>query len=128
MKPRLIPVLAVVVLAGCSKIHEQRSFTLEGHGGNTLSISPPVSDQKVQVAVTADQPVDVWVLLEKDVPPGNKDFFDPDAKMKSGILASEKKTREATLQATIPGKEGYQIYVSNPGEKAANVTVKVDSQ
>jgi hypothetical protein len=128
MKPRLIPVLAVVVLAGCSKIHEQRSFTLEPHGGNTLSISAPVSEQKVKVSVTADQPVDVWILLEKDVPAGNKDFFDPDAKMKSGILASERKTREATLQATIPDKEGYQVYVNNPGDKAANVTVKVDSQ
>jgi hypothetical protein len=128
MKLRLIPVLAVVVLAGCSKIHEQRSFTLEPRGGNTLSVSAPLSEQKVQVSVTSDEPVDVWVLLEKDVPPGTKDDFDPDAKMKSGILATEKKTRNATLQATVPGKEKYQVYVTNPGQKPANVTVKVDSQ
>jgi uncharacterized protein YcfL len=128
MRQRLIPALALFLLVGCSKIHEQRSFTLEPRGGNTLSISAPLSEQKVKVAVTSDEPVDVWVLLEKDLPPGNKDYFDPDAKMKSGILASEKKTRDATLQATIPGKEKYQIYVSNPGDKAANVTVKVDSQ
>ncbi len=128
MKLRYVPALSILLVAGCSKIHEQRSFTLEPRGGNTLSISAPLSEQKVNVAVTSDEPVDVWVLLEKDVPPGSKDDFDPDAKMKSGILATEKKTLNATLQATVPGKEKYQVYVTNPGQKPANVTVKVDSQ
>ena len=128
MKPRLVPVLAALAVAGCSKVHEQRSFSLQPRGGNTLSISAPLSEQKVNVAVTSDQPVDVWVLLEKDVPQGDKDYFDPDTAMKTGVLAKEKNTKEATLQATIPGKEKYQVYVSNPGTKPASVTVKIDSQ
>ena len=78
MKPRHIAVYAVILLAGCSKIHESRSFNLEQQGSNTLSITAPLSEQKVKVAVTSDQPVNVWVLLEKDLPSGKKDDFDPD--------------------------------------------------
>ena len=128
MKARHVAVYAVLLLAGCSKIHETRSFTLDSFAGNTLSISAPLSEQKVKVAVTADQPVNVWILLEKDLPPGGKDDFDPDKTMKSGILASEKNTKDVTLNATIPAKEKYQIYVQNPGGKTDSVTVKVDSQ
>lgn len=128
MKLRLVPVIAIFAVAGCSKVHEQRSFSLPMRGGNALSISAPLSEQKVKVVVTSDEAVDVWILLEKDVPAGDKDFFNPDEKMKTGVLAKEKNTKEATLQATIPAKENYQIYVSNPGNKTASVTVKVDSQ
>src|SRR5439155_7620814 len=78
MKVRLIPALVVVALAGCSKVHEQRSFTLEAFSRNTLSISAPLSEQKVKVVVTSDEPVDVWVLLDKEVPPGDKLKFDPE--------------------------------------------------
>jgi len=66
MKLRLIPVLVVVVLAGCSKIHEQRTYTIPPQGSNTLSITAPVSEQKLGVVVSSDQPVNVWILLEKD--------------------------------------------------------------
>lgn len=128
MKLRHVAVYAIVLLAGCSKIHESRAFTLESFAGNTLSISAPLSEQKVKVAVTSDQPVNVWILLEKDVPSGGKDEFDPDKSMKSGILATEKNAKDVTLNATIPAKEKYQIYVNNPGNKTASVTVKVDSQ
>jgi Prokaryotic membrane lipoprotein lipid attachment site len=127
MKRCLIPALAMLALAGCSKVHEQRSFTLAPLGGNTLSITAPLSEQKVTVVVSSDQPVNVWVLLEKDVPPGDKGDVDPD-KMTSGVLAKEKNTKEATLQATVPAKEKYQVYIVNSGTKTASVTVKVDSQ
>lgn len=128
MKPRHLSVFAILFLAGCSKIHEQRAFTLPSHGGNTLSISAPISEQKIVVSVTSDQTVSVWILLEKDVPTGDKSDFDPDATMKTGILAKEKFVTTATLQATVPAKQAFQIFVVNRNNVAANVTVKVDSQ
>jgi hypothetical protein len=127
MKLRLVPILAIILLAGCSKVHEQRSFPLEPGAGNTLSITAPISEQKVKVVVTAEQPVNVWVLLEKNIPPGDRGDWNPDT-MTSGILAKEKQTKSVTLEATIPAKEPYQIFVNNPGAKAVNVTVKIDSQ
>jgi hypothetical protein len=128
MNLRLVPVLAVVALAGCSKIHEQRSLTVAPLGHNTLSITAPVSEQQLTVVVSSDQPVNVWILLEKDIPPGEKDDFDPDVNMKSGVLAKEKNTKDITLSATIPAKEKFQVYVNNTGSKPASVTVKIDSK
>src|SRR5260221_1280118 len=109
MKIRVLPVMAVIALAGCSKVHDTRTFSVETHGGNTLSITATVSEQKLTIVLSSDLPVSIWVLLEKDVPSGSKDDFDPDT-MKSGIVAKEKNTKEATLQATIPAKEKFQIY------------------
>jgi len=127
MKTRLIPLAVVLAMAGCSKIHEERTFTVDALSGHSLSITAPVSEQKVKVTLTSDQPVSVWVVLEKEAPQGDKSRFDPDT-LKSGVLAKEKNTKEATLTATIPAKEAYLIYVSNPSPKDASVTVKVDSQ
>jgi hypothetical protein len=127
MKFRVLTVLAVCAVAGCSKIHEQRSFTLSPLGGNSLKISAPVSEQKVKVVVTSDQPVNVWILLEKDVAEDKAGDPEPEM-MKSGILAQEANAKDATLTATVPGKEAFRIYVHNPSSKTANVAVTIDSQ
>jgi hypothetical protein len=125
MTVRRIAFLAVVLVAGCSKIHDQRSFTVDMNGSHNLQISAPLSQQTVKIVLTSDEPVNIWVILEKNVP-GGKDEFDPET-IKDGILAKEKDTKEATLTATIPGKEAYRIYVDG-AKKKANVTVKIDSQ
>jgi hypothetical protein len=126
MKLRFIPLFAVLAMAGCSKIHEERSFIVESGSTHSLNISAPVSQQTVKVALTSDEPVHVYVLLEKNVP-GGKDDYDAEA-LKEGVLAKEKNTKDATLTATVPAKEKYLVYVVNFGAKKANVTVKVDSQ
>jgi len=126
MKLRIIPVLVFTLLAGCSKIHEQRSFTLEPQATNTLSVTAPVSEQVVTVAVTSDQDISVYVLLEKNVPKVDKSDFEPE-KMKEGVLAKEVLTKSATLEVKIPAKEAFEIFLVNRNNKAANVTVKVDS-
>ena len=125
MTTRLIPLLALCLFVGCSKIHEERSFTVEAGGSHSLQITAPLSEQKVKVVMTSTEPVNVYVLLDKHVPEG-KDDFDADA-LKEGVLAKEKAKKEATLTATIPAKEKYRVYV-NGAAKSANVTVKVDSQ
>ena len=125
MKARLLPVFALIVCVGCSKIHEDRSFTVEALGSHGLEITAPVSDQKVKVVVTADKPINVCIVLDKDIP-GNKDDFDPES-IATSLLAKEKNTKSATLEVTIPAKEKYRVYVNGVTEKT-NVTVKIDSQ
>jgi len=124
MKARFIPLVAILALAGCSKIHEERSFTVEAGNSHFLDISAPISQQTVKVEVTSDEPVNVYVLLVKNVE--GKTDYDPDT-MKEGVLAKEKSTKSATLNATVPAKEKYRIYVDGAAKKA-NVKVKVDSQ
>jgi hypothetical protein len=125
MGQRLIPVLAVCAVAGCSKIHEQRSFTIESGGAYSLHITAPLSEQKVKVEVTSDEPVNVWVILEKDVPSG-KDDFDPET-LKSGVLGKEKATKQATLTVTVPAKEKFRVQFDGVAKKTT-VTAKIDSQ
>jgi len=125
MRTRLIPLLAVCVLAGCSKIHDQRSFSVETGGSYSLQVSAPLSEQKVRIEMTSDEPVNVWVVLDKDVPKG-RDDFDPES-LQSGVVAKEKATKQVTLLATIPAKEKYRVYINGP-VKTTNVSIKIDSQ
>ena len=125
MKHRLAPILFVCALAGCSKIHDVRQFSVDATESKTFKISPPVSEQKLKVAMTSDQPVNVWVVLKKDVPPGKEDF-DP-ATMKTGVLASSQMTKDANLDVTVPAQEEYWIIVNGAIKKATG-TIKIDSQ
>jgi hypothetical protein len=125
MKGRLIPVVVVAALAGCSKVHEQRSLTLEPGAVNHLEVSAPVSEQKVKVVMTADNPVSVFVMLVKDVPQGMTEVGP--GTLPQGILAGEKNTKEATLSVTIPAKEKFRVYIGGV-TKATNVSLKIDSE
>ncbi len=122
MKARLIPVLALVVLTGCSKIHETRPFKVGPGQMYYFEITEPVSEQKIKVSVTSENPVNIWVMLTKEVP--SQDEFDPATRT---VLASEKNTKEATITATIPAKEKYRIYITGASKETSG-TVKVDSQ
>jgi len=125
MRPALVPFLAVVCLAGCSKLHEERTFAVDAGWSKTIMISPPASSQKLKIAMTSDEPVNVWVVLKKDVP-GAKEDIDP-ATIKSSVLASAEKTKSATLDVTIPAKEEFWIVVNGSGKRATG-SVKIDSQ
>jgi hypothetical protein len=125
MKTRLLPLFALVAFVGCSKVHEERSFTLLPGAFNTLHISEPLSEQKVKVVVKSDVPVNVYVILEKNIPAG-KDEYEPDT-IKEGVVAKEKNTMDVTLTATIPAKNAYVIYVDGANKKAS-VSVTINSQ
>jgi hypothetical protein len=125
MRLRTIGLLAVVALAGCAKLHQQNSVSLDVGESHNIFISAPVSEQKLKVTMASDQPVNIWVVLEKDIPGGAKDF-DP-ATLKSGIVASSKGAKEASLDATIPAKEAYRIFL-NGANKKANVNVTIDGK
>jgi hypothetical protein len=125
MKVCRIAFVAIIALTGCSKIHEKREFTVGAAESHSLEISAPLSEQKVKVTLTSDQPVNIYVLLDKDYPKG-KDDFDPET-LKTGIIASQKNAKEASLDATIPAKEKYRVIVGG-ATKQATVTVKIDSQ
>jgi hypothetical protein len=125
MNLRLIPVVAVCALTGCSKIHEQRSYSIEPGMTQYLKVTAPLSETKYKVALTSDQPVSVWVVLEKNWPSGKEDV-DPET-LKEGVLGKEMQTKDATLAITVPGKEAFRVVVGGAA-KTASVTVKIDSQ
>ena len=125
MTLRRLAFLAVILAAGCSKVHYQSSFLVDVGGSRSVEISAPMSQQTIKVVTTSDQPVNVWVLLDKNLPE-IKDDFNPE-KLTEGVVAKEKNTKDSTLTATIPAKEKFRIFV-NGATKKANVSVKIDSQ
>ena len=125
MTVRRLAFLSVVLFAGCSKVHYQTSFEVDAGGSHSVEVSAPLSQQSIKVVVTSDQPINVWVLLDKNLPEG-KDDLNPET-LKEGVLAKQKATKDATLTATVPGKEKYRVFVDGAAKKA-NVTVKIDSQ
>ncbi len=125
MTVRRLAFVAILLAAGCSKIHYQSSFQVDAGGSHSVEVSAPMSEQKIKVITTSDEPVNVWVLLDKDLP-DIKDDFDPD-KLKDGVLAKDKNTKDSTLTATIPAKEKYRVFI-NGATKKASVSVKIDSQ
>ncbi len=128
MKVRLVPALALVVLAGCSKLHVEKQYPLEMFQARSVEVSAPTSEQKIRVTVTSDEPITVTVILDKELPAGKAgaDDFDP-GQLDKGTLAQKKDTKEASLDVTIPAKEKYRVYVSG-AKKKAQVTIKIDEQ
>jgi len=126
MRVRYLPLLAVFALTGCSKIHQQFSFTVEPGNFHTLKVSAPLSEQKLKVNMTSDQPVNIYVILDKNLPPEIKDDFDPET-VKEGVLVKEKGKKDADLSVTVPAKEKFSVIVNGAGKKAS-ITVKIDSQ
>lgn len=125
MRFRYLPLLAVFALTGCSKIHQQFSFSIEPGDSHTLNVSAPLSEQKLKINMTSDQPVNIYVILEKNFG-GGKDNFDPEA-LKEGVLEKAKSKKDADLVVTVPAKEKFVVFV-NGAVKKASVNVKIDSQ
>ena len=126
MRRVLMPLFALVLITGCrgSKIHQETSFDVAPGDIHEVMVDPPKKQQSVRVIVTSDVAVTVYIVLEKDIPDKNSEKYDA---TKNKPLASETKTTQATLIATIPAGEPYWILVTG-AEKKAKVNLKIDSQ
>ena len=125
---RWLPVLCLVLLTGCpkSKIHQERTFTMESGDSNELQIDAPTGSQKIEVKVTSSEcPIDAYVLLEEALA-GKTGEIDVTKLPETAILDKIKNTKEATLKATIPSKKAYRIYLNN-ATRTTTVTLKLDS-
>jgi hypothetical protein len=91
---------------------------------HSVIVDPPKKEQKVAIVMTADQPVGVMVVLEKDIPGKDIEKYDP---AKTPPLASEKPNKTASLVVTIPANETFYVVFSGATKRAA-VNVKIDSQ
>jgi hypothetical protein len=118
--------LAAAVLAaaaGCAdKLRYERTFTLPEDGARSreLKLPPQSVAQTVRIAVTADQPVDVYVLPEKDLQRLDaKDWGSKAIASKQGVTAE-------TLTADIPAEQETAVVVTlGSGTAKAQVTVKM---
>lgn len=113
----------VVLTAGCQRLNEERTMSLLPGEFKHLSFSPPTYEQKLTVqASSPGAPVSVWLVRESDKEAAQEKLQSdkpPDAP-----LASKEKAEEITLDATIPAKTGYVLFI-RAEQKRAEVKVKV---
>jgi hypothetical protein len=113
-----------VALAGCGqKLDYETAVQLEAGDVQLLAIDPPKREQKVTVTVTSSgSPISVYVILGKDKEAAKQALLD--SKKPTGALASNVKTQEATLEATIPANTGFGVLLGG-ASKSSQVKVKV---
>ncbi|OWK37743.1 hypothetical protein [Fimbriiglobus ruber] len=122
----LVLVWVAVAGAGCAaKLNDERSFSLpEGSEPDKLLIlNAQPSDQTIKVAVTASEPVDVYVFLTKDVAEP-RDVAAGDRAKKA--LASKTGVTQDTLTAAVPAKQEYKVLIGlSEKSKKAEGKVKI---
>lgn len=117
--------ICVLLLSGCKKLDYQNSITVEkGSGYHESEFKAAKNEQEMQAAVKADETVSVYLVLGDD-----KDEAINALRVKRAprkVLASEEKTKEATLKAKVPaGKPFVLLIVPLDREKAVKVDLDI---
>jgi hypothetical protein len=116
-------VALLLVLPGCQKLNYETTVQLGDGDVQLVLVDPPRSEQKVHItAASSGSPVDVYVVLDKDKEAAKQALLD--GKKPAAVLVSETKTRDASLEATIPAKSGFAILLGG-ASKSSEVKVKV---
>jgi hypothetical protein len=116
--------LALLLAAGCQRLNDERTVTVEGTGWNTLDSDPPRYEQKVTVTVSSPEaPLDVYLVKAADKE-AMQEALDKD-KDKPVALAKQEKAKETTLEATVPAKTGFTIFLVGTTGKTVQAKVKV---
>jgi hypothetical protein len=113
----------VLLTAGCQRLNEERTLSLMPGEFKSLSFSPPSYEQKLTVQVSSPgAPVSVWLGRESDTEAAQDKL--QKEKSPDASLAGKEKAEDITLEATIPAKTGYALYI-RAEQKKAEVKVKV---
>jgi hypothetical protein len=121
------PLAFVLLAAGCQRVNVEHTVQVEPEQVKAITIDPPRGDQKVSVTASSPGvPVSVYLVLEKDrqAAIGALENY----KTPANVLASKEKVEQATLEATVPAKNGYAILLTASGGKKADVKLKVTGQ
>ncbi len=124
--PRFVVLVLVCGLVGCkaAKLNEDKSFSLSSAADEyLLELIPQKAEQTVSAAVTATEPVDVYVVL-KSAAADPRDLKPADREKKA--VAFKKGVKAETLTAKIPANEASAVLVVlGSGSKKSDVTVKL---
>jgi hypothetical protein len=105
--------LLLLATAGCgpAKLRSEHTFTVPSGDevGKIVNLTAQSVEQTVRVEVIADKPVDVFVILARDLPQGDSDFTTE--KLEPKAVAVKKNATQEVLTATIPAKTDWHVVV-----------------
>ena len=122
----LLLVLSALSLTGCQKkLAHEKAFTLSVGETQADRIDAPIREQQITVTVTATgSPVNVYIVPESahaETMTALTNLKKPDA---AKVLGSKEKVENDTIEATIPAKTGFSVFISG-AKKQAEVTMKI---
>jgi hypothetical protein len=113
----------VTALAGCNKVADEKTVSIDGDEVKKLQIDPQKSDLKLTVTgQSADVPVNACVVLQEDEDASMLPLSQ--GKEPPKALASAVAKKDFTLEATLPANKAGTVLLSGGGKKA-EVKVKI---
>lgn len=120
-----VPVCLIVaaLAGGCqSRLKFDQTSTVEMGEVKYYEVDSPKYEQKIAIDISSDQEISVYVVGGKD-----KDavFNDLNAsKEPKNVLASKHGVKSGALEATVPAKEKFFVFLAN-AKKKCSVTIKL---
>jgi uncharacterized protein YgbK (DUF1537 family) len=122
-KPTCTVLVCVLLMTvGCQRKLVDKTLEIGVGEVHSFTVDAPQRAQQVIVEATADEPVSVYLVLEKDHNAA-KDAVQS-GKAPADSLGKEEKKKEVKFEATVPAKNEYVVLVGGATKKT-NVKVKV---
>jgi hypothetical protein len=125
-----VALLACLGLAGCgTAVDSEHSFTMKpADPHKIIEVGSPSKDQKVQVSVTSDQPVNAFVILNRDFDEKELETIGSEEAPKKA-LKFEKKTKDSKMEVDVPSGQKFKVFVwPAAGTRTdSNINVKIKS-
>jgi len=126
---RRLPLCALAVLllvpAGCQKLNFAKEATLEtATRFLEYTFDAPQGEQNINVKASADEPINVWVVLDED---RETSLTSVERRQKPAkALAGQESSKEIDFDATIPAKKSFAVVVGPSKEMRRDTTVKLN--
>lgn len=128
---RLIPMFVagvVLGISGCQRINFEKTYTLAGVSGQTISFDPPSYAQKLAISISPQKgPVSAYLVktgeeeaVERALD-GNKPL--PEGAV-LGRYVSKDKAEDYSFEVQVPAKVGYTLLIRSE-KHSTDVKVKV---
>ncbi|MGH7170181.1 MAG: hypothetical protein ACRELG_07900 [Gemmataceae bacterium] len=110
------------LLSGCQRLNDERTVTVPSFSLQEIEYSEPRYEQKVTIQISSPGvPVTVYLVRKADSEAAQKRINQNEAP--ENALAGKEKVEETTLEATVPGKTAYVLFI-RADKKEAKVHIK----
>jgi hypothetical protein len=119
----------VLVAAGCQKLSNpalvDETISVPSLESKSKIIAGPKKDQKVSItAQSAEGNFDLYVVFESDAQRVMDELSEP-RPVTGNVLGKKTKTKDVSLDVSIPAGSGFAVIVLNSGPKEVSIKMKV---
>jgi hypothetical protein len=119
-----IAVVLMVGITGCPRFSTKLSYSLAMGDIRRINIDAPASEQNVKVEVSSPTAtVSIYIVLEENAQQVEDSLALQKAPDRSLILASAEVREKGTVEAKVPKKKAYCVFVVGTKPSEVDVTI-----